>query len=696
MAEDNSNDRSQALVRVADAYPQPIIDITSGSDMDSGSPMGLMKNVTPGAGPDAAAPVAMSATDSVITLLGLILDELGSIRIDTRDTFQAVAEAAGWLSLIYHQQEAIADAEAGARREELQDASEAGAFGGAAEVAEVKDSRAKRVFGGVKEGAGKIMGGFGSILKKLAGGFGVLLLPIAAVIGAFAIKAALIIGALGTAIVFFKDTNWEDMLEPLKGAFAFVKDIALSLWDHLKKVVDVIEVAFMPMLRFAGDALNDYLIQPLLSFLVPFWNDTLSPLVDKFGEGLVTIKNFFKGIQDLRGAELRTAIVGGFMKMIDSLWDSIAKSKFGRMLGMDTNEEKRAQEFEKRREAVRQQRTELEGRDRWGERYDTGIMALPENERATARARADAGLERELAQIDAEEAAAASTPDATEAAIARGEAMADKPGVVRQSMSLIESGVSAVGQAGSDAYAGLRIKGSSGQTQIGGSGQATGGGKSHKGVTDLAGMIQGNVPGLTRFTAFNDNYHQASNKSLHAKGLALDFTIDGGKSAAPKAAATVRRIIADAGVSPGGADVIDEYTSPSSKATAGHIHVEFNTEDAAMEMAGGSLNESPVHVASAPWPSPSRPSLLAGGGTPASAAQLPSVPGASRSGAGVATATARHASQTEAAPMIVANVGGPSVPATPAAQPQLMPFPIVVNAHSEDQTLRALQSVNNV
>ena len=83
MAEDNSNDRSQALMRVADAYPQPIIDITPGSDLDAGSPapMGLMKNVTPGAGADAgaAAPVEMSASDSIIMLLGSILEFLERI-----------------------------------------------------------------------------------------------------------------------------------------------------------------------------------------------------------------------------------------------------------------------------------------------------------------------------------------------------------------------------------------------------------------------------------------------------------------------------------------------------------------------------------------------------------------------------------------------------------------------------------------
>ena len=244
---------------------------------------------------------------------------------------------------------------------------------------------------------------------------------------------------------------------------------------------------------------------------------------------------------------------------------------------------------------------------------------------------------------------------------------------------------------GTNAYAGLRMKGSSGRTQIGGSGQATGGGPSHKGVTDLAGMIQGNVQGFTRFTAFNDNHHQASNTSKHAKGLALDFTIDGGKSAAPKAAATVRRIIADAGVSPDDADVIDEYNYPSKGSTGGHIHAEFNTESAAMTMAAGGLDSSPTFV-----PAGGGPRRGAGGtGGLNAAVQSPGPVAGSRNGARVAAATASQRTQAAAAPMIVANVGGPPAPTAPSIT-TMMPIPIPINARTEDQTLRALWSVNYV
>ena len=233
-----------------------------------------------------------------------------------------------------------------------------------------------------------------------------------------------------------------------------------------------------------------------------------------------------------------------------------------------------------------------------------------------------------------------------------------------------------------DAYAGLTIKGSSGQTQTGGGGQATGGGPVQPGVIDFASMIQGNVQGFTRFTGFNDNHHQASG-SMHAKGLAMDFTVDS-PSKAPAAARAVRKLAADAGVPPGGIDVIDEYNNPSSGATAGHIHAEFNTKEAAMVVAAGGLDSSPTFVPS-----------LAGGRTRSmnAAAQTAGVPGVSRSGAGVAAATARHASQTAAAPTIVANIGGPPAPAAPSVT-TMMPIPIPINARTEDMALRALQSAN--
>jgi len=86
---------------------------------------------------------------------------------------------------------------------------------------------------------------------------------------------------------------------------------------------------------------------------------------------------------------------------------------------------------------------------------------------------------------------------------------------------------------------------------------------------------------------------------------------------------------------------------------------------------------------------------LGAGGTanPFAAAQTAGVPGVSRSGAGVAAATASHASQTAGAPTIVANIGGPPAPAAPSVT-TMMPFPIPINARTEDMALRAMQSAN--
>ena len=86
---------------------------------------------------------------------------------------------------------------------------------------------------------------------------------------------------------------------------------------------------------------------------------------------------------------------------------------------------------------------------------------------------------------------------------------------------------------------------------------------------------------------------------------------------------------------------------------------------------------------------------LGAGGTanPFAATQAVGVPGVSRNGAGVAAATASHASQTAAAPTIVANIGGPAAPAAPSVT-TMMPIPIPINARTEDMALRALQSAN--
>lgn len=106
--------------------------------------------------------------------------------------------------------------------------------------------------------------------------------------------------------------------------------------------------------------------------------------------------------------------------------------------------------------------------------------------------------------------------------------------------------------------AGLRIK----------SPEATAGGSASPRLYEIAQLIQSKLGGdLKHFSAFNDSYHQGTN-SQHAQGRALDFTLtDPGRSAA--VAAMVQSM-------PGVNRVIDEYTNPSSRATAGHIHAEIS------------------------------------------------------------------------------------------------------------------------
>ena len=702
MAEDNSNDRSQALMRVGAAFPPAVIDITPSSNLSANSPapMGLMKNVTPGAGAGAgaAAPVEMSASDSVITLLGMILDELSHItsilgRIDE------IVETS------LSQDRMIADAEARARGEELQDANEAASRVQPMEAPKEDDSPwpvgqdkkekkpKKDIFSDLM-----LLLGFGAMGAAFTA-FSTALGVVSAAISAFALPVIATVAVLWAGYEIFKRVDWSSFVVPLENAFALVKDVALSMWDIFGKVVDVIEVSFMPIMRFLGDTIANFL-QPIVDQLAmefgravelvsAWWVDSLKPMVDQFGEGLVTVKNFFKGIQDLRGAELRQAIVGGFMKMIDSLWDAMANSKLGNLVGMKNNEEKRVQEFETRREEAREQHTEREGEDN---RIfaDTGIMALPENERAAARAESEAQLERELSQIASDESAAnaqiVARDGATDAAIGRGEAMADTAGPIRQGLASVGVGLAPQPTSG-DAYAGLTIKASSGATQVGGGGQATDGGPVEPGVIDFASMIQGNVGGFTRFTGFNDNYHQGlSRPSKHKDGLAMDFTVDSPSKAAA-ATATVKKLAADAGVPSSGIDVINEYANPSSGSSGGHIHAEFNTKEAAMAMAGGGLDSSPMIIPGAP--AGAGPGAR---GTGTLTAQSDGAVGPSRSGAGVAAATARHASQTAAAPTIVTNISGSPATAVQSVT-NMMPIPIPIHPGNPDPVIRALQSV---
>jgi len=107
--------------------------------------------------------------------------------------------------------------------------------------------------------------------------------------------------------------------------------------------------------------------------------------------------------------------------------------------------------------------------------------------------------------------------------------------------------------------------------------------KQHEPGTDvLAQNLMGVVPGFNKFTAFDDAFHnQVSPGSKHTSGLALDFTVNGGSEAYKKAAASVRTHLSSLGLGPADVKVIDEMNNPSSKATGPHIHVQFQSVEAA-------------------------------------------------------------------------------------------------------------------
>lgn len=98
------------------------------------------------------------------------------------------------------------------------------------------------------------------------------------------------------------------------------------------------------------------------------------------------------------------------------------------------------------------------------------------------------------------------------------------------------------------------------------------GGDSAPGTYSLAHKIQDNVPDFNRFTAFNDSYH-AGTSSFHAKGLALDFTVNNPANA-NSAVSYVNNLFNNNGIN---GTVINEYTNPSARATGGHVHVNFNS-----------------------------------------------------------------------------------------------------------------------
>lgn len=240
----------------------------------------------------------------------------------------------------------------------------------------------------------------------------------------------------------------------------------------------------------------------------------------------------------------------------------------------------------------------------------------------------------------------------------------------------------------------------SAQMKGGYGGQATSGGATHAGVAALAQQIPSAVPGFNRFTGFNDLHHQESSpRSLHTKGLAMDFTVHGGKSTSPQAVAAVQNIANQYGVK---VKIIDEYNKPSAGATGGHIHVEFPNEEEAMKMAsalGVTPDEAGVPLPSVPGLTPTGPAGAAPMGqvasaTPATPAAVTSGVSGARAAAPIARGTAAvNAAQTMAPAVTMVNALAPAV-AAPAAPPTPMMIPIPVKARTEN--LFAYQTINAV
>jgi len=106
-------------------------------------------------------------------------------------------------------------------------------------------------------------------------------------------------------------------------------------------------------------------------------------------------------------------------------------------------------------------------------------------------------------------------------------------------------------------------------------------------LIELAKAIQSGVPGFSYFSSFNDKFHQEkAPTSKHAEGLAADFTV------AQKPDVETGKNITDWLKSMGASLAIDEYNSPTAKATGGHFHVQIPAFE-----EGGNLGAGKVGIA---------------------------------------------------------------------------------------------------
>jgi hypothetical protein len=91
--------------------------------------------------------------------------------------------------------------------------------------------------------------------------------------------------------------------------------------------------------------------------------------------------------------------------------------------------------------------------------------------------------------------------------------------------------------------------------------------------------------GFKYFSGFNDKFHQENSpSSLHTSGKAFDFVLN--YTPTPEQGKEIIKQLKDIGA----VNVIDEYNNPSSKATAGHIHVQAAAKGAIVPPTpGGSI-----------------------------------------------------------------------------------------------------------
>lgn len=120
-----------------------------------------------------------------------------------------------------------------------------------------------------------------------------------------------------------------------------------------------------------------------------------------------------------------------------------------------------------------------------------------------------------------------------------------------------------------------------------------GAGRASVAAQALAGSLQRDIPGLQRFTAFDDAHH--GGRGAHGAGRAVDFTLADPRTAAAVAAQVSSKLKA-MGVD---ATVLDEYNQPSRFSTGGHIHVQFNSAESAAAFARQAAGGKPGEAAGA-------------------------------------------------------------------------------------------------